>query len=83
MISFSGTGPITSRQEASHPHQVLVHPHRDEVIVPDLGADKLWRLGKEGSDWAIKDQIDMPTGGGPRHAVVVGKSVLAVSTLSH
>jgi len=83
LISFSGTGPITSRQEASHPHQVLVHPHRDEVIIPDLGADKLWRLGKEGSEWAIKDKVDMPTGGGPRHAVVVGDKLFTLLELSN
>jgi len=81
IISFSGTGPVTSRQEGSHPHQVLIH--RNEVIVPDLGADKLWRLHREGSEWTIKDKIDAPAGGGPRHSLVLDGVLYTLLELSN
>ena len=73
VISFTGSGPITSRQEASHPHQVLAHPAGKEVLIPDLGVDGIWRLEKNGSKWVVKDQVKMPPGGGPRHGVILGK----------
>ncbi|KIJ51268.1 hypothetical protein M422DRAFT_158305 [Sphaerobolus stellatus SS14] len=83
IISFSGTGPVTSRQEGSHPHQVLIHPGREEVIIPDLGADKIWRLQKEGSEWVVKDDIEAPPGGGPRHAIVLGDTLYTLMELSN
>ena len=30
----------------------------EEVLVPDLGSDKIWRLAQEGSTWEIKGSID-------------------------
>ena len=44
----------------------------NEILVPDLGSDKIWRLGQEGSIWAIKGSIDQEPGSGPRHLVVHG-----------
>src|SRR5882724_9244316 len=74
VVSFIGSGSIISRQEASHPHQVVVHPTREEVLVPDLGSDKIWRLSRDGSEY-VGDQghIGISAGGGLRHAVVLGK----------
>ncbi|KAF8515320.1 Lactonase, 7-bladed beta-propeller-domain-containing protein [Hysterangium stoloniferum] len=74
IISFKGTGPIKSRQEASHPHQVLVHPTTKEVLIPDLGADKLWRLRNRGDEWVTLGSIETPPGGGPRHGVILGSN---------
>ncbi|KAH8110547.1 putative isomerase YbhE [Phellopilus nigrolimitatus] len=80
-FQFSGTGPCTERQEASHPHQVYLATHalKDgrgpsaEILVPDLGADKIWRLTK-GTDgkWEQKGEVvfDKHPGGGPRHVIV-------------
>lgn len=66
-IQFHGTGPNRERQEASHPHQVFVHPERNEILVPDLGADKTLRLVKEEGVWTIKGEVSYPAGSGPRH----------------
>ncbi|EPQ51347.1 putative isomerase YbhE [Gloeophyllum trabeum ATCC 11539] len=54
----------------SHPHEAI--QDGDEVLVPDLGGDKVWRLAQNGSagEWAIQGLIEQPKGSGPRHAVV-------------
>jgi 6-phosphogluconolactonase (cycloisomerase 2 family) len=44
----------------------------DEVLVPDLGSDKVWRLVQDGNTWTIKGSIDQAPGSGPRHLVVAG-----------
>ncbi|KAI0629551.1 putative isomerase YbhE [Trametes polyzona] len=68
VIQFNGSGPNKDRQEASHPHQVIQHPTRDEVLVPDLGADKTRRLVKEADGkWVEKDAVTYKAGSGPRH----------------
>jgi len=67
-ISFEGSGPNKNRQEASHPHQIIFH--RDELLVPDLGADKTWRLKEEDGRWNVVGSLDHGTGKGPRHAVI-------------
>ncbi|KII84588.1 hypothetical protein PLICRDRAFT_117788 [Plicaturopsis crispa FD-325 SS-3] len=69
IIQFHGTGPNTVRQEQAHAHEAVVHG--DEVLVPDLGADKIWRLvkGKE-NRWEVSGAIETPPGGGPRHLLI-------------
>ncbi|KAG6382090.1 Lactonase, 7-bladed beta-propeller-domain-containing protein [Boletus reticuloceps] len=69
-------GRDLSRQEASHPHQTAFNPlntTEKELLVPDLGSDKVWQLTK-GSDghWAIRGFISAETGGGPRHVAIYG-----------
>ena len=76
-MRFSGTGPNRSRQECSHPHQV--YPVGDEVLIPDLGADKTWRLRKSSEGkWESVGSIDYVglEGGGPRHIGVYGASCI-------
>ena len=78
-MRFSGTGPNQSRQECSHPHQV--YPLGEEVLIPDLGADKTWRLRKslEGK-WESIGSIDYVglEGGGPRHIGVYGAPYICI-----
>lgn len=75
-IKLSGSGPNADRQEAAHAHQVIFHPQRAELLVPDLGADKVWRLLK-GDDglWEIRGHVAYPPGAGPRHVSFYGKRV--------
>lgn len=70
-VQFSGTGPDEQRQESSHPHEVYLHG--DELLIPDLGADKVWRLTKGASGWEVKGAIVYPAGSGPRHILVHGR----------
>ena len=74
-IKLSGTGPNADRQEASHPHEA--YPYNDELLVPDLGADRTWRLVKGSTGWEVKGAIEYPAGTGPRHIVVHGAPLLS------
>ncbi|KAK7691939.1 hypothetical protein QCA50_005344 [Cerrena zonata] len=75
-LSFTGSGPNTNRQEASHPHQVVLHPGRDEILVPDLGSDKTRRLARNQSGvWEFQGDVEYLPGSGPRH-VAFYKDVL-------
>jgi 6-phosphogluconolactonase (cycloisomerase 2 family) len=62
LVSFANAG-------TSNAHQIV--SSGDQVLVPDLGTDRVWRLGQDGSsNWGIQDFIPQPTGSGPRHVVV-------------
>ncbi|KAJ3554002.1 hypothetical protein NM688_g3325 [Phlebia brevispora] len=74
-FSVSEAPLITFPAPVSHPHMAL--QHGDEVFVPDLGADRIWRLVENGSpgDWRIQGLIVQPTGSGPRHIATRGEPV--------
>ncbi|KAF8837788.1 3-carboxy-cis,cis-mucoante lactonizing enzyme [Paxillus ammoniavirescens] len=79
-------GRNKSRQEASHPHQTVFNPlntAETELLVPDLGADKVWRLTK-GSDghWAVQGYVDFEIGGGPRHVAAYGDTLYTLLELT-
>ncbi|KAF8554806.1 putative isomerase YbhE [Imleria badia] len=79
-------GRDLSRQEASHPHQTVFNPlntTEKELLVPDLGSDKVWQLTK-GSDghWAIRDFISTETGSGPRHVATHGNTLYILLELT-
>ncbi|KAF9524990.1 Lactonase, 7-bladed beta-propeller-domain-containing protein [Crepidotus variabilis] len=70
ILKLGGSGPDKSRQEASHPHQVYDLAERDELLIPDLGGDAVYRLKKmQTGDWSIVGHIGFEAGGGPRHVV--------------
>jgi len=51
--------------------KIIFHPTREELLIPDLGVDKVWRLLKnKGGAWEVKDSISVEAGSGPRHAVL-------------
>lgn len=43
--------------------------------MPDLGADKIYRLAEDGTpgNWKIAGSIDQEIGSGPRHLVIKGQ----------
>lgn len=66
--ALEGAGPH-SRQEASHPHQVLAAD--GSYIVPDLGTDHVHRFEVTGEgSLAHRHAWRLPPGSGPRHAIV-------------
>ena len=72
-----GSGLDVDRQASSHPHQVIPHPTREELFVPDLGADKTWRLNKSADGvWEVSGHISYHGGEGPRHVAFYGKPPL-------
>ncbi|PPQ91256.1 hypothetical protein CVT25_006373 [Psilocybe cyanescens] len=67
-VQLSGFGPNKSRQEGSHPHQVILHEEYQEVFVPDLGSDCVSRLKKSNDgSWKLAGHVGIEAGGGPRH----------------
>ncbi|KIJ66165.1 hypothetical protein HYDPIDRAFT_181149 [Hydnomerulius pinastri MD-312] len=84
-LHLEGSGPNASRQASSHPHQTIFNPlNTSELLIPDLGADKVWRLTK-GLDghWAIQDPaVQHVAGSGPRHVATYGKSLYTLLELT-
>lgn len=71
-LSFSGSGPVTERQESSHIHQLKVVPGmKSRILATDLGADVIHVLEFERTDTACclrhESDIECPPGSGPRH----------------
>lgn len=74
-LALTGCGPNEDRQLSSHPHQVIPHPTRDELFVPDLGDDKTLRLEKSADgSWETGGHISYNGGSGPRHVAFYGTS---------
>ncbi|KAM5537091.1 hypothetical protein V8D89_009237 [Ganoderma adspersum] len=74
--------PVTFNAPVSHPHMAL--EHGNEVFVPDLGADKVWRLVEDGAPgvFKVQGQIDQPAGSGPRHIAVRGNTLYTLHELA-
>ncbi|KAH9920007.1 putative isomerase YbhE [Epithele typhae] len=64
----------------SHPHMAL--EVGEEVFVPDLGGDTVWRLTRDANAtsgaFQISGKIDQPQGSGPRHIAVRGDQLFTV-----
>ncbi|KAI0826617.1 putative isomerase YbhE [Trametes gibbosa] len=73
---------ITFDAPVSHPHMAL--EHGPEVFVPDLGADKIWRLSEDGAPGKFKvhGEIAQPKGSGPRHIATRGDMLFTVHELA-
>lgn len=67
--AYSGCGPNTARQEASHAHQVLRSVDKNRLYVCDLGSDTIWMhdLDAEGNAGEPVAALKVPAGYGPRH----------------
>ncbi|KAH9920005.1 putative isomerase YbhE [Epithele typhae] len=74
--------PIKFNAPVSHPH--MAYEYGSEVFIPDLGADKVWRLTEKGSpgNWVVHGQIDQPTGSGPRHIAIRGNTLYTLHELA-
>jgi len=87
LAEFSGTGPDTSRQESSHPHQVVLDAARSRLLVPDLGSDRIRVIGLGALPDALDradgeaDDIVVHAGAGPRHLVVLGDLAIVANEL--
>jgi 6-phosphogluconolactonase len=81
-ITFSGSGPDPDRQEGPHAHQVVWDG--EQVLVPDLGTDRLHRLqvAENGRLSEAGPAVQLPPGSGPRHLVVIGDHLVVACELS-
>lgn len=66
-IAVGGTpGPVVGRQDSPHPHESLLDPTGDFIVVPDLGTDSL--LVIDTKQFEIQNRVNVtPAGNGPRH----------------
>lgn len=66
---FDDTAPVINflrSGNVSHPHQIV--EYNNELFVPDLGQDTIWRLStKDGNSYSVAGSIAQPNGSGPRH----------------
>lgn len=72
----TGSGPNQRRQASAHAHNAVVDPSGRYVLVPDLGADRVFVYGFDAAKHALlPDNGDppraftTPPGSGPRHVV--------------
>jgi 6-phosphogluconolactonase (cycloisomerase 2 family) len=72
-ISFDNSqhGPNKDRQNSSHPHQAIVDPTGNYILMPDLGLDRVHVFFWDTGTSKLKQLTDLvaPSGCGPRHAV--------------
>ncbi|KAJ3915123.1 Lactonase, 7-bladed beta-propeller-domain-containing protein [Lentinula edodes] len=65
----------------SNPHMSL--EFNNEVLVADLGADKIWRIGKNDTSgngsFSVQGQIDRDPGSGPRRLAIYNDILFVVS----
>lgn len=68
--TLDGPGANPDRQEAPHPHQVLVDPTGDFLLVTDLGSDKIHinKIDKKSGKLTQCPSAKTLYGAGPRHA---------------
>jgi len=84
IVQLSGSGPNTERQQSSHPHQAILHPEREELLVPDLGADKVWRFSKNDTGkWEVRGCVQYQPGSGPRHVAFFDGMLYTLTELTN
>jgi 6-phosphogluconolactonase (cycloisomerase 2 family) len=68
--TLDGPGAVPDRQEAPHPHQVLVDPTGNFLLVTDLGSDKIHinKIDKKTGKLTQCPSAKTFYGAGPRHA---------------
>lgn len=79
-IQHHGSGPNVARQKAPHPHGAYAVPFSNQILVPDLGIDKLMMYKVDSNTAKITPDtqtfLEMPPGSGPRHlAFAFGKTL--------
>ena len=80
LLELTGTGSDPDRQEAAHPHQVVLDG--DLAYVPDLGADRIrvYRCAGDPASRLVRErELAVPAGTGPRHLIALADGVVAVS----
>ena len=81
VIQHDGTGINKLRQERAHAHAVIIDEKFSNIIVTDLGIDKIMvyhiETGKENIEVKLNQVITLPPGSGPRHMVVHAETQFA------
>jgi len=69
LFRHEGSGPVSDRQAATHPHAVVPAPDGRFLHVPDLGSDRVEVYEKLGDRLEHRPDLALhaPAGSGPRH----------------
>jgi 6-phosphogluconolactonase len=73
-IRHEGRGPMEKRQDASHVHFAMKNPHNEDILVCDLGTDKVYIYRLEDKELNKVGDILLPPGSGPRHLSFLPKA---------
>ena len=73
VFKLTRPGVNPQRQEAPHPHQAILDPTGNFLVVPDLGADlvRIFALNKTTLAYRAVTSLATAPGSGPRHAAFV------------
>ncbi|KAF7309727.1 3-carboxy-cis,cis-mucoante lactonizing enzyme [Mycena indigotica] len=78
-----GQGPNDQRQQGPHAHQVLLDDSQVELLVADLGSDRVCRFTKdEYGGWILQAYIHYTPGSGPRHLAIHDGALYTLLELS-
>ncbi len=72
VVRGNGSGPVESRQQSPHAHQVVLDPLERYLLVPDLGADRVFVYEFDAETGKLKPNplqrgFSLKPGSGPRH----------------
>ncbi|WP_373495845.1 lactonase family protein [Aquiflexum sp.] len=88
-INHEGQSVVSGRQDGSHVHSVVFHPNGKQMLVGDLGTDKIFIYDFNPTyavpfNPASQPYVEVGPGSGPRHLVVHpdGKTVYLIHEMS-
>ncbi len=90
LLRLHGSGPNAERQDGPHAHQVTFDAGGDDLVVADLGSDRLWRYRNQAGTFVSAGTVRLPAGSGTRQllldpgaarAYVLGELDSSLSTL--
>jgi 6-phosphogluconolactonase (cycloisomerase 2 family) len=70
VLHLAGRGPVADRQEGPHAHMVAPDPNGPDVLIADLGSDRVWRARLDavsGRLILVGAAVVAEPGTGPRH----------------
>ncbi|WP_436522975.1 lactonase family protein [Actinoplanes sp. HUAS TT8] len=70
LLTLSGSGPVAERQSSPHAHMVAPDRNGPDVLISDLGSDRVWRSRLDpvsGRLGAPEPAVEAEPGTGPRH----------------
>ncbi|GAB1689905.1 lactonase family protein [Krasilnikovia sp. M28-CT-15] len=81
LVDLEGSGPVTERQAGPHAHMVSPDPHGPDVLVSDLGSDRVWRCRLDPASGRLTvtaPAVVASPGTGPRHLLRSADGALLV-----
>lgn len=78
---MTGKGTNPQRQDAPHPHEILVDPTGKYILVFDLGADliRIYSIDQTSGQLTACSPFTETGGTGPRHGTFYGENILYVA----